>query len=261
MKFYLGLQDPGWASKAGVPGFVSASRLRGRKRLKAATAPWALDSAGFTEIDKNGRYLTEPAAYAAEARLWATTMGMPDFAAIQDWTCYPESLAKTGLTVEANQEATVASYLELKRLDPGLPWMPVLQGWTWADFMRHAEMHEQAGVRLAEQPVVGFGSVGMRQDAPVVMEAARDLHRMGIRLHAFGVKGKGIARCASWIASADSMAWSAEARWGNIRLEGCQHAKCANCLKWALKWREGVLASIEEGHAHCRYQESQGLLF
>lgn len=45
--------------------------------------------------------------------------------------------------------------------------------------------------------------------------------------------------------SADSLAWSQQARVTSMRLPGCQHAgPCNNCPRWALGWREDVIAAI-----------------
>ena len=37
------------------------------------------------------------------------------------------------------------------------------------------------------------------------------------------------------------MGWSLNAR-KNPRLPDCTHGKCSNCLKWALRWRRGLVA-------------------
>ena len=43
--------------------------------------------------------------------------------------------------------------------------------------------------------------------------------------------------------SADSLAWSYRAR-KRPPLPGCPHARCSHCLRYALAWRERVLAVI-----------------
>src|SRR5262245_44967377 len=63
MTFYLGTHQPHWLATAGVPLFVSARRLAGRRRLPRAAAPWALDSGGFSEITTHGRYGTSAFVY------------------------------------------------------------------------------------------------------------------------------------------------------------------------------------------------------
>ncbi|HYU84194.1 MAG TPA: hypothetical protein VEK80_05265, partial [Kribbellaceae bacterium] len=53
----------------------------------------------------------------------------------------------------------------------------------------------------------------------------------------------GLARYGDLLTSADSMAWSIDAR-RKPHLPGCTgHKNCANCLRYALRWRGRVLAS------------------
>jgi hypothetical protein len=68
-----------------------------------------------------------------------------------------------------------------------------------------------------------------------------ELAGYGFALHGFGIKTRGLGRYAALLASADSMAWSYNAR-RHTALPGCPHRNCANCPRWALRWRERVLA-------------------
>ena len=52
------------------------------------------------------------------------------------------------------------------------------------------------------------------------------------------------ARYADCLASADSLAWSFEARRA-APLPGCGHASCANCLRYAVAWRERAFGRLE----------------
>ena len=70
------------------------------------------------------------------------------------------------------------------------------------------------------------------------------LASLGIRLDGFGVKAGGLIRYADCLASADSLAWTFEAR-RSEPLAGCRHADCANCLRYAAAWRERTLARLE----------------
>jgi hypothetical protein len=63
-------------------------------------------------------------------------------------------------------------------------------------------------------------------------------------LHGFGVKKKGLARYGTVLASADSMAWSSAAR-HDPPLPGCTHESCQNCARYAMRWRQDLLASTE----------------
>ena len=71
----------------------------------------------------------------------------------------------------------------------------------------------------------------------------------GIGLHGFGVKTLGLRKLKDLLSSADSMAWSTDARYlKSGPLPGCAHGvggkgNCANCPIYALRWREKLLAS------------------
>jgi hypothetical protein len=122
----------------------------------------------------------------------------------------------------------------------------VLQGWTAADYWRHMEDYSAAGVELSELPRVGVGTVCRRQNTTLASAVLRTLAADGIQIHAFGFKLQGLASSASSIASADSLAWSYSAR-RNPPLPGHTHLNCANCLEYALDWREDALSAIARG--------------
>ena len=66
--FYTGTHQPQWLGVWRVPLFVSRRRLVKYVNLPRAVAPWALDSGGFTEIAKYGRWETSPRDYVREVR-------------------------------------------------------------------------------------------------------------------------------------------------------------------------------------------------
>ncbi len=155
--------------------------------------------------------------------------------------CEPFMLARTGLTSRQHQERTVANLLELRALAPDLPFVPVLQGWGLADYVhRCVELYERAGVHLRTEPMVGLGSICRRQSTGEIHAIVESLSCLGLRLHGFGVKTSGLGRYAEHLASADSLAWSYHAR-RSEPLPGCGHRNCANCLRYALRWRDQVL--------------------
>jgi hypothetical protein len=242
-RFYLGTHQVNWLATAGVPLFVSARRLRSRVALPRAAAPWALDSGGFTELSLHGEWTVSALSYAMEAERWAEAVGAPDWCAPQDWMCEPAVLARTGLTVARHQARTVANYRDLLGLAPSVPWAPVLQGWTRDDYLRCLDLYDAAGFDLRLAPVVGLGTVCRRQGTREAEEVVRELAGMGLRLHAFGYKLGGLRRSHRWLESADSMAWSYAAR-RSPPLPGCTHRSCANCLRYALRWRGRVLDAL-----------------
>ena len=62
-------------------------------------------------------------------------------------------------------------------------------------------------------------------------------------MHGFGIKTTGLHLYGHLLASADSMAWSYAARRAPA-LPGCTgHRNCANCLTYATRWRDRILAA------------------
>lgn len=247
--FYLGAHRPHWLASAGVPLFVSHRTLKDYKTLPRAIAPWALDSGGFTELSLYGKWVTRPSTYIAAVRRYADEVGMLDFAAPQDWMNEPVMLERTGLTIPEHQRRTVNNWLLLKMLAPELPIAPVLQGWERDDYLRCVDLYAAEGVDLHAEPVVGVGTVCRRQDTVAADGIFRALTDLGLsNLHGFGVKLTGLARYGEHLASSDSMAWSYRARRaaGDRVKAGepgppCGKKTCANCLHFALEWRERAL--------------------
>ena len=245
MKFYLGAHHPDWLAKAGVPLFVSRRSLMKRRTFPRAIAPWSLDSGSFTELTLHGRWTLSPAAYVAEVRRYRDEIGMMDWSAPQDLMCESFMLARTGLSVAEHQRLTVANLLELRSLAPELPIIPVLQGYTFGDYLDCAELYDRAGIDIAAEPLVGLGSVCRRQNTTRVAHLVAHLADDGLRLHGFGFKRTGLAAAGEHLTSADSLAWSYHAR-REPPLPGCNtHKNCANCVRFALAWREDTLAGIE----------------
>jgi hypothetical protein len=158
-------------------------------------------------------------------------------------------LKLTGLTVADHQKLTTENFLNLLQIDPGLPIIPVLQGWTLDDYKRHVELYDRYGVDLQGEALVGLGSVCRRQATDEICELIESLAAMGIPLHGFGVKTGGMAKYGRYLSSADSMAWSFSARsHKRPMLEGCDHTNCANCMAYALFWRESLLGRLHLPH-------------
>jgi hypothetical protein len=239
MRFYLGTPEPSWLGSVRVPLFVSHRRLARLGRLPVAVTRWALDSGGFSELSMFGAWQTSPAMYAAAIDRYRAEIGRLDWAAPQDWMCEPWIVAKTGHSVGFHQRATVDSMVEL-RAQVGELVVPVLQGWQLGDYLACAELYRDAGIDLTAEPVVGLGSVCRRQGTGTIAAIVAELAGYGFALHGFGIKTQGLGLYAGHLASADSMAWSYNAR-RRPPLPGCTHRSCANCPRWALRWRERVL--------------------
>lgn len=250
MVFWLGTHRPGWLEDMTVPLFISRNALSRNQTLPRAAGPWALDSGGFTQLDKPPhRWVLTADEYAGIVRDYADRIGRLEWAAPQDWMCEPWIVAKTGLSVREHQERTVQNYLDLRGRGP---FIPVLQGWTLDDYERCVELYDEAGVDLAAEPLVGLGTVCRRQDTAEIAHVVSALTDLGLRLHGFGMKSRGVARVGHLLASADSMAWSTRGRmaWHHERrrlCDGTNHVggkSCANCPGWALRWRAGVVDGL-----------------
>jgi hypothetical protein len=273
-RFLLGTHMPSWLSRATVPLFVSDTRLRERKRFTRAVVPWSVDSGGFTQLQKHGRWTFTPAEYVARLRTYRDKIGNIRWCAPMDNMCEPLIInggkvgrqrffgtrhildpdGWLGLTyddmVNTHQDLTVANLLELRTLAPDLWIIPVLQGYTLPQYLRCAVKFRQAGIDLTREPLVGLGSVCRRQATKEVHGIILALHQLGItRLHGFGVKTLGLQRYGHLLTSADSLAWSDVARKLKVPVCGTVHPRdaknCANCEPFALTWRARLLASLE----------------
>lgn len=172
-----------------------------------------------------------------------------DFAAIQDWMCEPHIIKLTGLSVLEHQRRTVANYISLLNKAPEIPWLPVVQGFTLDEYLQHITMYAREGVPL-DGLRVGVGSVCRRQSVrgpegiDGIVPVFELLDSMKCRTHAFGLKKTGIPILKNHIYSADSLAWSFQAR-RRPPLEGCVgHKNCANCKQYAMKWLSEVMEVI-----------------
>lgn len=240
MTFYLGTHEPSWLRRTVSPLFVSHRRLDRLKTLPRAEGRWALDSGGFTELNLYGRWETLPRYYAERAERYQAEIGRLAWAAPQDWMCEPSVLARTGRTLAEHQSLTIDSVHALRALARPVPWAPVLQGYGVDDYLSHVEQYRDSGIDLVAEPVVGVGSVCRRQGTREAVDIFAALHAHGLKLHGFGLKLQGVALCWPYLASSDSLAWSYHAR-RRPPLEGCEHASCANCFRYAMRWRDRVV--------------------
>lgn len=271
--FYLGAHQPIWISEprlSEIALFISRNRIASRKKPPPAGTRFALDSGGFTELQKYGRWSISTSEYVSlvewlraaygESLLWV---------APQDWMCEPAVIAGgqmgplrfvgTKLSVEEHQRRTVRNFVDLRNRLGDLV-VPVLQGWKLAEYWRCEEMYLDAGVDLASEPLVCVGSVCRRQSTKEAEAIVTSLASTGLRLHGFGFKRQGIVRCARALVSADSMSWSfAGRKRPNLEHEHIARSQipgekgkpgaaehCSNCLDYALDWYGEVLQEVEE---------------
>jgi hypothetical protein len=269
MQFYLGTHQPQWLRDerfADVPLFISRRTLGRRRSLPDAATSFALDSGGFTELQMHGRWTMSAEQYAEDVQRYVRHYGKRLlWIAPQDWMCEPIVLAGgraargiqfkgTGLTVEEHQRRTVINFVQLRAL-LGDRVIPVLQGWKLADYWRCEDLYKRAGVDLTQYAVVGVGTICRRQGTNEATQIMSTLAASGLRLHGFGFKKLGLAKCSSFMASADSTAWSDTARQNQMYLPGHNkpgpgrpkgHINCANCAEWALMWRDELLEDLKD---------------
>lgn len=231
MQFFTGLHQPSDAKHFDA-AFVSVKRLAKRKS-GFAVGDWIMDSGAFTTILTHGGYPESVEVYAAQIRRWSTN-GNLLAAVAQDYMCEAHMLKITGMTIEQHQQLTIERYDALVQCDVGGVYiLPVLQGYSPADYVRHIEMY---GDRLKHGAWVGVGSVCKRNGDPRAIEAvlmAIKAVRPDLKLHGFGLKSTALS---SWIVrellhTADSMAWSFAAR---------KQGRNANDWREAKAWTERI---------------------
>ena len=207
---YTGVHIPSHAH-ALERAMVSLNRLAHRK---ADFHPnhWIMDSSAFTRISSGKPHLPV-AEYAAQINRWARC-GTLEAAVAQDYMCEPFVLSVTGLSVREHQDLSTRNYLELLDQDPQAYIMPVIQGFTPAQYEQHVE---QLSPHLPEGAWTGVGSICKRQGKPSAISAVLTAIlkvRPDLKLHGFGVKTTALRQADIWdrLHSVDSAAWSYAAR-------------------------------------------------
>ncbi len=262
MIFYLGLEEVSHLERVDVPAFVSRNRLiRLKDKLPRARAPWACDSGGFTTVTERGGWTVTPQTFVAEVEFWSREIGGMDWCAPMDFMVEAAALARTGLTVRAHQELTTYNYLHIQSASRGhVQFIPVLQGDTVDDYLRHIELYAQHGVDLAygeqgprKHNLVGVGSICRRQGAKIATDILRTLAEHRIFFHAFGLSTQGVQRACQYAFSSDSQAWSKVMRdpWKykgdydkSKRVKGPSRG---DRVAYALGWRAKLLTDMPAG--------------
>jgi hypothetical protein len=100
-------------------------------------------------------------------------------------------------------------------------------------------------VDLTALPLVGVGSVCRRQDEAEIGRIVSSLAGAGSGLHGFGVKKTGLGKYGrfSGVGGLDGVEFCARRDWP---LPGCTHKSCANCARYALRWRAELLAREDQ---------------
>ena len=224
--FYTGMFKPHLAQHV-RRAMLSYNCLEKRKGDFAPPAlDWMLDSGAFTRI-VSGRGHVLVAEYAAAIRRWEQ-VGRLRAAVSQDYMCDDFVLGTTGLSVREHQDLTTGRYLELLDALGEQPYvMPVIQGYAPDEYAYHCWT---LAPHLPEGALVGVGSICKRNSRPEavaqVLNAVLSV-RPDLRLHAFGLKTTALQRLdiAERLHSADSMAWSYDARRSGVVSHSVEHAR------------------------------------
>lgn len=245
MKFYLGTPREAWLEyDTQIPFFISYRILRRKKNFKKVKMNWCLDSGGFTELSLYSKWTIDRDKYLDDCFTYYEEMGNVDFFCPQDWMCKPHILKNTQKTIQEHQQLTIDSYLYLK--SSGLPFIPILQGWSIDDYLQHMRMYETVGIDLTKESTVGVGSICRRQGTEEINNLIKILSKH-INIHAFGAKIKGLTMFKDFIKSSDSMAWGTRARYSKDKFfEDCKHKRCTCCYKYAQQWYWKIQELINE---------------
>ncbi|MFJ8921011.1 hypothetical protein ACIREK_16245 [Streptomyces sp. NPDC102415] len=257
MRFYLTTHKRHWVQLTDKPLFLKSEHFANAAKLHPALGPYAVDSGGFSELQRKGCWTRTPRQYVQDLRRIWEHVGPYEWAAGQDWMCEdliihggqagPLHFVGTHLSVAEHQRRTVENFLELRSLAPDLRIIPTLQGSTVPEYEQCRELYESAGVNLRAEPTVGLGSVCRLQSTNQGAAIVTAMAAHGLRLHGFGFKTLGLAKVGHLLASADSAAWSYHARM-RPPMPGHTHKNCANCFDYAMRWRTRVLDAIPAWH-------------
>ena len=210
MRFFTGLHQPSDARHIDA-AFISVNRLV-RRKSDFLVGDWIMDSGAFSHMLRDGEHMPVK-EYVNQILRWKNC-GNLLAAVTQDYMCEPFILEKTGLTILDHQRLTVERYDALLRYDTGCYILPVLQGYSPDDYVRHVRMY---GDRLGPGMWVGVGSICKRNGLPkkiLDILMAIKLERPDLRLHGFGLKKTSLDNVTirALLETADSMAWSFAAR-------------------------------------------------
>jgi len=258
-EFFLGAPNSAWLHRhPGVPLFVSRRRMP-KSRFRKAVVDWALDSGGFTELQSYGRWSIDAREYSILVNEYSERVGRLKWAAQQDWMCEPivinggtangQVFVGTGLSVREHQVRTVSNFLELEDMC-GVPVVPVIQGFAIDEYHDCIELYSKNGVDLRSYHTVGVGSICRRQATQEAVDILKSINELGINIHGFGLKREALKNVLSCLASADSMAWSFNARHsgktcGRVNERtGNPIKNCANCYHAAVEWYEKTMQIV-----------------
>ena len=198
----------------------SSERWKNRKSQFITNKEWILDSGGFNELGKYGKYSYSPSFYLQKVKLLD-----PTYFATMDYMCEPNKLKITGLTVKDHIMKTIENTLFLMDKHTGnQELMPVIQGWEIEDYLYCIDSMKELGIFKRNQ-LVGIGSICRRNQTDkiekIITSIKNELPHQ--RLHGFGIKKSCLSnpKIVNSLSSSDSFAWSIANRF-SLDLRGKQ---------------------------------------
>lgn len=219
-------------------------------KLPAHIEHAAADCGGFVATMRWGDYRYTPAEYVAWLRSWPI---VPRWAATMDYCCEPEVLGKTDGVIANRQRRTTEMahhfWSEYKR--ESWVWVPTVQGWEVADYVRHVRELRSLIEDMADyygpgsEFRVGIGTLCRRASTEMIRAVSYAVASEipGIPLHLWGIKLGALRSSISLpatVASVDSGAWNGTTaardrrRWETYRDRGWKQQEYA----WQVAWPE-----------------------
>lgn len=201
---------------------------------------WMLDSGGFRQVIKYGKY-----RHTHEKYLSQIEMLKPKYFFNMDYMCESFALEKTGLSIKEHIEKTIDNHItildKLNDYNIKSQFLGVIQGFEVDDYIYCID-------RMKEQDIIqnymGVGSVCRRNAEREIYEVLNAIHNEipDTKLHAFGVKGTIFdapygSRVVELLHSCDSMAWSM-ANWHGPDLRGKKR------IPFLVNWVKGMESKI-----------------
>ena len=186
------------------------ARFRIRRPPADHIASIAIDSGGFTAARRWGRYPWTAKQYADFVREESRDVPL-DFCATMDYACEREVNRGIYPTNRERIEATISNEIACREADPGLPWLPVLQGNTQDERRLDLVLRSKEG--LLPTDYAGIGSICSRnpkEGRSVIRFYGSQLP--GVTYHGFGLHVQALddPRAFWLIRSWDSYGWN----WG-----------------------------------------------
>ena len=247
---------PDWLTRTSRPLFIADQNLRNRATFPRALGPWVLDSGGFMQLLKTGRWQFTVDEYLQRIAMYQEEIGNLAWAAPMDYMCEWDIRHGAGnqyqftpsTSILCHQLLTTENVMLARQRwplfgDGPCPVKLVIQGWHKDDYLAHIDLYRSEGIDLAAESVVGLGSVCRRSSTPSIIRLVSAItdEVPGIRLHGFGVKREGLRAVGHLLHSADSMAWSMDAL-HEPPLPGHTHQHCQNCFDYAMQWSDDTAA-------------------